>query len=199
VPRFERLQPGYRCKDYAALAWQKSLAADYDTVIVSARWATVGLAGPPYCHESTGGRCEMVPTSRKQALVIDELRGAIDRSLRAGKTVIVLDSAPEARVRVAKRLAREHFWHGRPRLSIDRASVTEASAWIDTLFEQLRAHPSFRLVSLRGALCDDRVCRVYDNTLGRPIYTDESHFDPVWIAENAHFFEPFVQREGPAR
>jgi len=198
VPAFERLQPGYRCKDYAALAWRKARAAEYDTVIVSARWATVGLAGPAYCHEALGGQCERVPAARKPGLVRQELRAVIERGLRAGKTVVVLDSAPEAGVRVPRHLAREQFWFGAPRLSIDRSAVSAANGWIDTLFEELRAQPGFHLASLRGTLCDDRVCRVYDDTLVRPIYYDESHFDPVWIAENARFLEPFVQRDGPA-
>lgn len=196
VPRFERLQPGYRCKDYAALAWRKALSPEYDTIVVSARWSTVGLSGPPYCHEATGGRCEPIPTALKQAMVLDELRGVIESVLHAGKLIVVLDSAPEAGVRVPRHLAREQFWHGRPNLSIDRRTVTAANGWIDVLFEQLRTRPKFHLVSLRDVLCDDRVCRVYDDTLSRPVYYDESHFDPVWIAENARFFEPFVQREG---
>jgi hypothetical protein len=198
VPGFERLQPGYRCKDYAALAWRKALAPEYDTIVVSARWATVGLSGPPYCHEALQGRCEPIPAARKMSLVQEELRGAIERALRAGKTVVVVDSAPEPGVRVPKHLAREQFWHGRPRLSIDRRAVTAANAWIDALFEQLRARPGFHLVSLRDTLCNERACRVYDDTLARPIYYDQSHFDPVWIAENARFLEPFVQRDGPA-
>jgi hypothetical protein len=57
----------------------------------------------------------------------------------------------------------------------------------------------FHRVSLRDLLCDERRCRVYDTTLARPVHVDESRFDLHWIAENAGFFEPFVQREPPAR
>lgn len=199
VPHFERLQPGYDCKDYAERAWQRARSADYDTVVVSARWATVGLAGPPYCHEAPGRACDAVDGPRRQALVLDELRGAIERTLQAGKTVVVLDSAPEAAVRVPERLAREQFWHGAPRYTIERSTLTAANAWVDALFERLRAQPGFHRVSLRDTLCDERRCRVYDTTLARPVYMDESHFDPLWIAENARFFEPFVQRDRPPR
>lgn len=198
VPRFERLQPGFRCMDYAARAWELARAPAYDTLVVSARWATVGLAGPPYCHEATPGRCEAPSAARKPSLVLDELRGAIEASLRAGKNVVVLDSAPEAPVRVPRRIARERFWHGEPRLAIERRAVTEANAWVDALFDELGKRPRFYRVSLRDTLCDALRCRVYDDTLGRPVYIDDSHFDPVWIAENARFFEPFVQREPPA-
>ena len=193
VPRFERLQPGYHCQDYAALAWQRATSAAYDTVIVSARWATVGLLGPPYCHQATAGECVTVTGPQKQALVLAELRSAIDSSLRAGKTVVVLDSAPESRFRVPPRLAREAFWHGEARLTIDARSLHAQTAWIDGLFRTLQATPGFHLVSLRNKLCDEFACRVYDGTLRRPVYLDDSHFDPVWIAENAGFFASFVQ------
>jgi peptidoglycan/LPS O-acetylase OafA/YrhL len=199
VPHFERLQPGYDCGRYAALAWEQARSARYDTVVVSARWATVALAGPPYCHRAPGKHCELAAAPAKPVLVIGELRAVIEATLAAGKTVVFLDSAPEAPVRVAKRQARERFWHGEPRLSIDRATLREATAWLDPLLDELSARPGFHRVSLRSVLCSAQRCRVYDDTLGRPIYTDESHFDPVWIAENAGFFEPFVQREPPAR
>lgn len=198
VPNFERLQAGYDCRRYAAQAWERARSTAYDTVIVSARWATVGLAGPPYCHRQPDGRCEAVPAAAKPARVAEELRRAVEATLAAGKTVVFLDSAPEAPVRVAKRLARERFWHGQARLSIDRAALREATAWLDPLLDQLGTRPGFRRVSLRGILCDERRCRVYDDTLGRPIYTDESHFDPVWIAENAGFLTAFTRREPPA-
>ena len=122
-----------------------------------------------------------------------ELRAAIDSSLRAGKTVVVLDSAPESRFRVPPRLAREAFWHGEARLTIDARSLHAQTAWIDGLFRTLQATPGFHLVSLRNKLCDEFACRVYDGTLRRPVYLDDSHFDPVWIAENAGFFASFVQ------
>jgi hypothetical protein len=198
VPNFERLQSGYDCRRYAARAWQEARSPRYDTVVVSARWATVALAGPPYCHAVAQGRCEAVAPARKPGLVAEELRAAIELTLRAGKTVVLLDSAPEARVRVAKRLAREQFWYGAPRLWIDRDALRAETAWLDPMLEGLRSQPGFRRVSLRDTLCDERRCRVYDDTLARSIYTDESHFDPVWIAENARFFEPFALRQGPA-
>lgn len=197
VPHFERLQPGYDCRRYAAQAWARARAPAYDTVIVSARWATVALAGPPYCHRQPDGRCEKVAAATKPAMVAEELRRAIDATLAAGKTVVFLDSAPEASVRVAKRLARERFWYAQPRLHIDRAALHEATAWLDPLLHELSARPRFRRVSLRDRLCDARRCRVYDDTLGRPIYTDESHFDPVWIAENAGFLTAFTRRDPP--
>lgn len=197
VPHFERLQPGYDCRRYAAQAWERARSSAYDTVIVSARWATVGLAGPPYCHRRPDGRCEAVSATTKTALVTEELRRAVDATLAAGKTVVFLDSAPESSVRVAKRLARERFWYGQVRLGIDRAVLREATAWLDPLLDELAARPRFRRVSLRGALCDERRCRVYDDTLDRPIYTDESHFDPVWIAENAGFLTAFTRRQPP--
>lgn len=199
VPNFERLQPGYDCRRYAAQAWQRARSAAYDTVVISARWATVGLAGPPYCHRQPGGRCERVSAATKPAQVTEELRRAIEATLAAGKTVVFLDSAPEAPMRVAKRLARERFWYGQPRLSIDRAALREATAWLDPLLDELARRPGFRRVSLRATLCDERHCRVYDDTLGRPIYTDESHFDPVWIAENAGFLAAFTRREPPPK
>jgi peptidoglycan/LPS O-acetylase OafA/YrhL len=197
VPNFERLQAGYDCRRYAMRAWERARSAAYDTVVVSARWATVGLAGPPYCHRQPGGHCEGVPAATKPAQVAQELRRAIEATLAAGKTVVFLDSAPEASMRVAKRLARERFWYGQPRLSIDRAALREATAWLDPLLDELGRRPGFRRVSLRETLCDERRCRVYDDTLRRPIYTDESHFDPVWVAENASFLAAFTRREPP--
>ncbi len=197
VPNFQRLQPGYDCARYATRAWERARSAAYDTVIVSARWATVALAGPPYCHRLPDGRCETVLAANKPALVAEELRRAVEATLAAGKTVVFLDSAPEAAVRVAKRLARERFWYGQPRLGIDRAALRDATAWLDPLLDELGARPGFRRVSLRDTLCDEQRCRVYDDTLQRPIYTDESHFDPVWVAENAGFLAAFTQRVPP--
>jgi peptidoglycan/LPS O-acetylase OafA/YrhL len=198
APHFERMQPGYDCRRYAARAWEMAQSPRYDTVIVSARWATVALYGPPYCHQSSPERCDELAPDRKPALVADELRAVIERTLRAGKTVVLLDGAPEARLRVAKRIARELFWYGQPRLSIDRQSLQADTGWLEPMLDGLRGQPGFWRVSLRDKLCDAHRCRVYDDTLGRSIYTDESHFDPFWIAENAGFFEPFAAREGPA-
>ena len=192
VPYFERLQPGYHCKDYASIAWRKAASPAYDTVVVSARWATLGLRGPPYCHQPADGPCAKVPAARKQQLVLTELRAAIESSLQAGKTVVVLDSAPESRFRVPQRLAREMFWFDQPRLTIDAASWRAESAWVDALFAELEAVPGFHLVSLREQLCNDTACRVYDSTMQRPIYMDESHFDPIWVAQNAGVLAPFV-------
>jgi peptidoglycan/LPS O-acetylase OafA/YrhL len=198
VPNFERLQPGYRCRDYAARAWNLAQTPAYDTVIVSARWSTVGGAGPSYCHGALVGRCESVRGERRAALVRAELQGVIERVLAAGKTVVLLDSAPEAATQVPSRLAREWFWYGRPRLTIERAALESANAWIEPMLDALRVHPGFRRVSLRGRLCDEHRCRVYDDTLQRPVYFDTSHFDPLWIAENAGFFGPYVRRAAPA-
>lgn len=199
VPRFERQQPGYDCQGYAQRAWQLARQPAYDTVVVSARWATVGLAGAPYCHRGDDGRCEPVSGPRKQALARAALQEALQAVLAAGKNVVVIDSAPEARTPVARRLERERFWFGQPRLSIDARTVAADNAWIDPLLTGLRdTQPRFFLESLRGVLCNAARCRVHDDTLQRPIYTDESHFDPVWIAENAGFLAPHVQAGAPA-
>jgi hypothetical protein len=50
----------------------------------------------------------------------------------------------------------------------------------------------------RGVPCNAARCRVHDDTLQRPTCTAESHFDPVWIAENAGFLAPHVQADSPA-
>lgn len=199
VPRFERQQPGYDCQGYAQRAWQLALQPAYDTVVVSARWATVGLAGAPYCHRGDDGRCETVTGPRKQALARTALHEALQAVLATGRNVVVIDSAPEARTPVARRLERERFWFGQPRLFIDPRTVVADNAWVDPLLAGLRdTQPRFFLESLRGVLCNAARCRVHDATLQRPIYTDESHFDPVWIAENAGFLAPHVQADAPA-
>ena len=192
VPRFQRLQAGFHCQEYAEIAWRKAVSPVYDTVILSARWATVGLFGPPYCHQASDGQCVLVTGTQKQALLLAELRAAIVRILRAGKVVVVLDGAPEAPFRVPKRLAREAFWYGNAQLTVDANSLLAQTAWIDGLFKELAVEPGFHLVTVRDKLCTESTCRVYDRTLKRPVYRDESHFDSVWIAENASFFAPFV-------
>lgn len=195
VPHFERTQPGYACKDYAALAWRKALSADYDTVIVSARWPTVGLAGAPYCHQ-VGERCIPPPTvTAKQMLVLAELKFAIAAALKAGKTVVMVDGAPESRFSVPERLAREVFWYGDPVLSVPAASVVEQTAWFEPLFDEFRSTPGFHRVSLRDVLCDRVTCRVYDTTLRRPIFLDQSHFDPIWMAQQSGLFAAFVRKD----
>ena len=131
-------------------------------------------------------------TEQRQALTLAELRAAIERTLRVGKTVVVPDNAPESRFRVMPRLAREAFWHGDARLTIDARSTLAQTAWIDAQFRALQAEAGFHLVSLRDRLCNESTCRVYDSTLKRPVYSDESHFDPMWIAENGNIFAPFV-------
>jgi len=195
VPHFERTQPGYVCKDYAAIAWRKALSADYDTVIVSARWATTGLDGAPYCHQAgEGGRCIAPPSlAAKQALIVDELTSAIGAALQAGKTVVMVDGSPESRFRVPERLAREMFWYGSPRLSVPASTVVAQNAWLEPVFEALRESPGFHRVSVRDRLCDAVSCRVHDNALQRPVFFDESHFDPVWLAAQADLFARFVR------
>ncbi|MBC7957199.1 MAG: acyltransferase [Cytophagales bacterium] len=196
VPRFERTQTGYACKDYAAIAWGKALSNDYDTVIVSARWATVGLAGAPYCHQPEGKAC-VAPASveAKQALVLAELKTALAATLATGKTVLMLDGAPESRFRVPERVAREQFWYGQPRLSVPVASLVAQTQWIEPVFNEFRGLPGFHRVSLRDRLCDTSTCRVYDTTLQRPIFLDESHIDPVWIAQQTDLFTHLLRRQ----
>ena len=194
VPRFERLQRGYHCMDYASAAWQKAASPEYDTLIVAARWAGVGLDGAPYCHQAQGGaRCSPSSVPVKQALIRAELKSATEALLALGKTVVMVAATPEARVRVPERIARENFWHGRTRLAIDERSVAGLAGWLTPLFEALIPQRGFHLVSLNDKLCSGSVCEVYDTQLQRPIYVDESHFDPVWIARNGGVFTPFVQ------
>lgn len=192
VPRMERMQAGFYCLEYAALAWQKADSPQYDTVVVSARWATVGLNGPPYCHRVAACGCVFPDLPEKQEIIFEELRSAVSTLLRAGKIVVILDSAPESQFRVPERLSRETFWYGEPRLSIDRQSLREQTAWIDPLFNELERLPAFHRVSLRDKLCSGEICRVFDAEMQRPIYFDDSHFDPVWITHNADIFYPFV-------
>lgn len=195
VPHFERTQPGYVCKEYAAIAWRKAMSSDYDTVVVSARWPTVGLEGAPYCHQAgEGGRCIAPPTlAAKQALIVAELKSAIGAALKAGTTVVMVDGSPESRFRVPERLAREMFWYGAPRLSVPVSSLASQNAWLEPVFEAFRETPGFHRVSVRDRLCDAVSCRVHDSALQRPIFLDESHFDPVWIAAQADLFARFVR------
>ncbi len=195
VPHFERTQPGYVCQDYAAIAWRKALSADYDTVVVSARWLTVGLQGAPYCHQaSEGGRCIAPPSlAAKQALIVTELKAVIAAVLKAGKTVVMVDGSPESRFRVPERIAREVFWYGQARLSVPMPGLIAQNLWLEPLFDAFGDTPGFHRISVRGRLCDGAMCRVYDSTLQRPVFFDESHFDPVWIAAQADLFAPFVR------
>lgn len=193
VPRFERAQPGFDCLGYAEAAWARALSGGYDTVVVSARWATVGPDAPPYCHREGGG-CVFPPAPQRLVQVRAELQAALQAVLQAGKTVVMLDNAPESPVRVPERVARELFWHGRTTLQLDRQAMLDQGAWMEPLFAAMQPWPGFRRVSLRDQLCSGATCRVYDEALRRPIYLDESHFDPLWIAGHGEVFAPFVQR-----
>lgn len=196
VPHFERTQTGYACKDFAAVAWGKAMSAPYETVVVSARWLTIGLAGAPYCHQAVGKAC-IAPASlkAKQALVIAELQTAMAAALKAGKTVVVVDGSPESRFSVPERLARERFWYGAPRLSIPVSTLIAQTTWFEPLFEAFQGTPGFHRISLRDKLCNRASCRAFDETLQRPIFLDESHFDPIWIAQQAELFAAFVRND----
>ena len=147
VPRFSRMQPGYHCQDYAEMAWRKAMSPAYDTVIISARWATVGMQGPPYCHQAAGAPCVAVSGSTKQVLALAELRSAVEDVLQAGKTVVVLASAPESPFRVPARLAREAFWYGEARLVTDARLAQAQTLWSEELFSSLKARPGFPALS----------------------------------------------------
>lgn len=193
VPNVERLQAGLHCLDYATRAWQAAAAPRYDTIVVSATWGLIGGNGPPYCHRLETGACAPLPDrAARRAVVLAEVRAVIERLLAAGKTVVVLDGTPVAPYKVPQRLERERYWFGAPRLTIDLASL-ETETWMDGLFTELERQRGFHVVSLRPRLCDSKVCRVYDAELRRPVFLDESHFDPVWIAHNGDVLAPFVQ------
>lgn len=195
IPNFERTQAGFHCLDYARLAWEKARSAAYDTVVVSARWAGAGLYGAPYCHsKGPQGPCVHPSVAEKQVLIRDELQAAVRSVLAAGKTVVMMAPTPEARVRVPERISRENFWFGHTRLQIDEASMGELAGWLSPLFDSLNGQPGFHLVSLKSRLCAGTVCKVYDAELKRPVYLDESHFDPLWIARHGGVFEPFTRR-----
>lgn len=193
VPNFNRMQSGFHCMDYAQAAWHKAAESRYDTIVVSARWATVGSRHAPYCYvrEVTCNVEENVV--QKRAALRAELLRAVRSLLAQGKTVVMVKPTPEARVRVPERLARELFWHGEVKMQIDRAASEKDSAWLSPMFESLQSTARFRLVDLNDKLCHGPVCDVFDSKLGQPIFIDESHFNPPWIAANGDAFEPFVQ------
>ncbi|MET0334238.1 MAG: acyltransferase family protein [Rhizobacter sp.] len=197
VPRFDRMQAGFHCMDYTQAAWQLAADGRYDTVVLAARWATVGADGAPYCHAVGDGHapCTVEPVQRKQALINEELASAVKRLLSQGKTIVMLKPTPEARVRVPERITREMFWRGKVELAIDQASFGATVAWLTPLFEELQALPRFHLLSLEDRLCTAGACSVFDAERKRPIFIDESHFDPVWITHNAGVFAPFVRKD----
>jgi peptidoglycan/LPS O-acetylase OafA/YrhL len=189
VPNFERTQSGFHCRSYAAAAWQKAATGAHDTVVLAAYWPNIGLNGAPYCHAREGAACAQVQGPAKQALVRRELKAAIETLLAQGKTVVMLAPTPEARVRVPERIERERFWFGEVRLQIDERSLEAQAGWLAPLFDELRPLRGFHLVSL-----NDKLCAGYDSELKRPVYIDENHFDPVWIARHGGVLAPFVQR-----
>jgi peptidoglycan/LPS O-acetylase OafA/YrhL len=194
VPRLRRMQPGYHCSEYAAQAWDRAQNGPYDTIVVAARWATIGLAGAPYCHEARDGMCTLPPTLvAKQRAVMDELQSAVSATLAQGKTVVLVDSAPESTLRVADRVAREQFWYGQVRLTLPVSTLQAQTAWMEPLFKGLAPLPGFHRASLWPRLCREGSCRVYDEQLKRPIYYDESHFDPLWIEHQTDLFARFVK------
>jgi peptidoglycan/LPS O-acetylase OafA/YrhL len=199
IPQFDRQQPGFHCLDYARVAWREAASARYDTVVVSANWNLVGKAGPPYCHVDATGTCKTIDGDLRRDLVLSELRSAIRALLAMGKVVVVLDGTPAADVNIPQRLERERFWFGGVRLSISKASLATDYGWIDPMFAEFKGTPGFHLVSLRQTLCAGSSCKVYDDELRRPIYIDERHFDPVWIAQHGDVFAPFVRAEPPPR
>jgi hypothetical protein len=194
VPNFERLQAGFHCRDYAARAFETAADPRYDTVILSGTWTLIGDRGPTYCHATPGGSCAVVADrDQRRALAREELGAALRALLARGKTVVVLDGTPMAPVKIPPRLARERYWFGTPRLTIDAGSL-RVYDWIDALFEELSALPGFHRVSLRPDLCDARACKVWDAELGAPVFLDDSHFTPAWIVRHGGVFAPFVQR-----
>jgi len=180
VPNFERIQQGLHCMDFATRAWRAAASARYDTVVISATWDLIGGDGPRYCHRTQPGVCLLVADqAARRSAIRDELR-------------VVLDGTPTASFKVPQQLERERYWFGQPTTTIDRVSLEE-QAWIDGLFTELAPEPGYHLVSLRPRLCDSKACRIYDADLQRPIFVDEGHLDPTWIARNGDVFAPFVQ------
>ncbi|HET7793601.1 MAG TPA: SGNH hydrolase domain-containing protein, partial [Rhizobacter sp.] len=193
VPNFERVQSGFHCRDYAGAAWGKAATEPYDTLVLAAYWPNIGLNGAPYCHAERHAPCSLTEGSRKQALVRTELKLAIESLLAQGKTVVMLAPTPASRVRVPERIARERFWFGEVRLQIDARTLVEQTGWLTPLFEELRGRPGFHLIDLNDQLCTGQVCKVYDSELKRPVYIDESHFDPVWMSTHGDALAPFAR------
>lgn len=199
APGFERLQAGFHCLAYTRRAWALAASGRYDTVVISARWPTVALRGAPYCVAGGDAACHVPADADKPRRVRDALATAIEGLLARGTAVVWVDGSPEASVRVPERLAREAFWWGEPRLAIDVRAFDAATAWLEPLLERLAGRAGFHRVGLRATLCGTRHCRVWDSALGRPVFLDESHFDPVWIAAQEGVFAPWVQAGAPRR
>lgn len=193
VPNFERMQAGFHCRDYAAVAWSRATDPQYDTVIVSAKWNLVGGAGPPYCHGDANIECQVVAGSAKRDIARAELRSAIGRVLAAGKTLVILAGSPASAFDVPKRIDRELFLFGRTRMIIDRATVSEEYEWVESMFADFAGQPRFHVVSLLTELCDKQSCKVFDETLRRPVFADDNHFDAAWMVRHGGIFAPFVQ------
>jgi hypothetical protein len=45
-----------------------------------------------------------------------------------------------------------------------------------------------RILSLRSKICDDHACRFYDEKMHLPIFKDQMHCNPAWIAANGDIF-----------
>ena len=105
----------------------------------------------------------------------------------------MLAGSPASAFDVPKRIDRELFLFGRTRMIIDRATVSEEYEWVESMFTDFAGQPRFYVVSLLTELCDKQSCKVFDETLRRPVFADDNHFDAAWMVRHGGIFAPFVQ------
>jgi peptidoglycan/LPS O-acetylase OafA/YrhL len=198
VPGLDRpSRAALHCADHSAQAFAEAGSGHYDTVVISANWASLVTSGErvDLCRVVAGGGCQALRPTEDAELPLVLLQRAVRELSAAGVDVVLVGSTPFSARRVPQQLAREQYWSGTPKLALDLASSRRQVAPIEAVLRELAAStPHVHRADLRPAFCDGERCPMFDRTQGVPVFKDRDHFNPPWIAARDATLLPLVGR-----
>jgi len=187
IAGFERVGANKACRDYSQRAFAMAESGMYQEVLISQNWTWFSKDASGICSFENN-RCIPPIQSATPSLALDRTRESLLSILQKQISVVVVDGTPTFQVNAPRKIERDLFWSGKVENEFDSKWFFDENSEYDQLFEKLKVHPNFRLVSLRPDLCQGKSCSIFDTKMNAPIYKDDSHFNPEWLLKNGNVF-----------
>lgn len=195
APGFNRIDPGFRCREYLDAALARAAGAEYSTVIVAGNWGH-GMDQVPsnLCATSVNGSGPACPATR--AALVKANVEAWRRLLLQGKLLIVIDQSPIAGFNVFNTTMRRHFLgltEGGKFVPV-RPPGAGNERYIDSVMSAFSDNgPKPIVLSLQHLFCQQDLCDTIDPATSLPILIDTSHYSTQWIRRHGALLAPYAQ------
>ena len=187
IEGFERVGVDNNCREFTRKAFELAESGKYNTVIISQNWTGYSDHSDGLCTFK-GSLCIPLSSDSNPYLSIETTKKSIDKILARKVIVAVVDSTPWFKMNVPKKAARDFFWFGTVKNKFYSKEFLDKNKSFDNLFKSYKNDENFQLLSFRPKLCKLEDCSVFDEYENIPIFKDNDHFNPYWIARNGQIF-----------